>query len=107
MQELEDRIGSSGNQFELQFDLTIESDASVVIKTGETARFSVLGTVNYILKDNATTRIVGQGQIKNFTSYSAAGSTVETRAAKQDAHARLMRVLADQIANHLVTADIQ
>ena len=41
------------------------------------------------------------GTVQSFTSYSATGSTIATLAAQRDARARLMQILADQIAQRL------
>ena len=48
-----------------------------------------------------STAVLATGQVDNFTSYSASGTTVATLAAQRDAEARLMVILADQVINKL------
>ena len=42
------------------------------------------------------------GKVSSFTSWSASGSVVATSSAEDDAHRRLMRMLADQIVTRLL-----
>ncbi|MDO7707964.1 MAG: hypothetical protein MUQ02_01495, partial [Paracoccaceae bacterium] len=65
-------------------------------------RFNVLGRVSWSLLDLTGNQIVASGNVNNFSSYSATGSTVAELAAKEDASLRLMRMLADQVLLEMI-----
>ncbi|MEL6518980.1 MAG: hypothetical protein AAFQ39_14775, partial [Pseudomonadota bacterium] len=72
----------------------------------EITRFNVLGRVRFALFDLTSGDLVTNGEVSNFTSYSATGTPFATQTARQDARDRLMGVLADQVvARLLVTAE--
>jgi valyl-tRNA synthetase len=47
-------------------------------------------------------RVLTEGDVNTFTSYSASGTLVATNASEIDAGHRLMRLLADQIVTRLI-----
>ncbi len=108
VQELEQRLGQPAPaSYDLSFVLFTEDEGQAVTVSGDITRYSVVGRVDYILREIATEAIVASGQVDNFTGYSATGSTVETLASERDAYARLMRILAEQITVQLYsTADL-
>ncbi|MFV0514631.1 MAG: LPS assembly lipoprotein LptE [Jhaorihella sp.] len=105
---LEDRLGRSGQpEYRLDFALTMRTQGQAVTPSNETTRYSIVGTADYTLTRSGTGATVASGQVRNFTGYSATGSTVETLAGERDARERLMTILADQIATQLfATADL-
>lgn len=70
-------------------------------------RYSLNGTADFSLTEIATGRIVTQGRVSNFTSYSATGTTIATLSSERDAHERLMVMLADQIVTRLLATDLR
>jgi LPS-assembly lipoprotein len=67
-------------------------------------RYNVTGRVDWTLVRLSDGAVASRGREESFTSYSTTGSTVATLAAETDAMARLMVILADQIATRLIAA---
>ena len=101
VQELETQLGSRGNQYSLTFNLTTQKDPVLTSRIGRTLRFNINGKADFTLTKLDDSQIIYQGQVTNFTSYSTAGTTVEARLAEQEAHIRLMRILANQVLTQL------
>jgi len=108
VQNLEERLGQPDLPiYDLSLTLKTRAQGQAITESNETTRFSLVGTVEYVLLAKASGDIVASGSVDNFTGYSATGSTVETLAAERDARVRLMVILADQITTRLyATADI-
>lgn len=108
VQNLEERLGQPEvAAYALSFTLKSETQGQAITASNETTRYSLVGKVDYVLRNNESGDIVASGSVDNFTGYSATGSTVETLASERDARTRLMVILADQITTRLyATADI-
>lgn len=108
VQNLEERLGQPEQViYALSYTLKTEAQGQAITASNETTRYSLVGKVDYALRNNASGDIVASGSVDNFTGYSATGSTVETLAAERDARVRLMVILADQITTRLyATADL-
>lgn len=102
VRELEDRLGRVS---EGKYGLTTSIDTSEksVGRTvqGVTSRYDVIGNVTYALRDMATGEVLTSGKLTNYVGYSATGTSVATLSAEEDAYARLMSILADQIMTDL------
>ncbi|MEL6550615.1 MAG: LPS assembly lipoprotein LptE [Pseudomonadota bacterium] len=87
-------------RFSLAVDARLTEAGSVITRTQQINRFTLTGTATYTL---ATTdgAVAAEGEVRGFTAYSASGTTVATRAARADAEARLMEILADRILTAL------
>lgn len=70
-----------------------------------TTRYSLNGTADFVLTEQASGQQVTRGQVSTFTSYSTTGTTIATMSAEQDAHDRLARMLADQVVTRLLAID--
>ncbi|MEM9551657.1 MAG: LPS assembly lipoprotein LptE [Pseudomonadota bacterium] len=104
VQTLEQRLGrATAPSYALAFDLEVENEGQGITQTGEITRFSILGRVDYELREIGVEEPFLTGNVQSFTGYSATGSTVETLAAERDALQRLMVILADRITAELVT----
>lgn len=108
VQNLEQRLGrSSSAAYQLDLKLSTQEEGQAITTDNEITRYSVIGTADYALTRLSDGKIASSGTVRNFTGYSATGSTVETLAGERDAHERLMVILADQItAQVLATADL-
>ncbi|KIC22186.1 MULTISPECIES: LPS assembly lipoprotein LptE [unclassified Leisingera] len=108
VQNLEQRLGrGSGAAYKLDLTLSTREEGQAITADNEITRYSVIGTAAYSLTRLSDGKVTSSGTVRNFTGYSATGSTVETLAGERDAHERLMAVLADQItAQILATADL-
>jgi len=93
-----DRLGVSERaQYLLETDIVIRGAAVAVTTEQETTRFSLPGEAEYRLMEVTTGRVIAQGQVTSFSSYSATGTAVSTFAGRDDAEERLAIALADQI----------
>jgi len=102
VRDLEQHLGRAQMPvYRLSYVLVTDTQGQAVTSSGDTTRFSIVGSVSYILRRIDSDAIVASGDVDNFTGYSATGSTVETLASERDAYARLMSILADQIATRL------
>ncbi|MEW2918858.1 LPS assembly lipoprotein LptE [Ruegeria sp. ANG10] len=107
VQNLEQRLGrsaTSGNEYELNVNVSTAFRSSAITTTNETNRYTIEGKSNYALRSNQTGQVIASGTVENFVSYSAAGSTVSTLADERDARKRLMAILSDQIVSELYAA---
>lgn len=84
--------------YRLSYVLITDTQGQAVTAEGDITRYSVVGEVAYTLRKSDTQVIVASGEVDNFAGYSATGTAVETLASERDAYARLMNILADQIA---------
>ncbi|MBC7139365.1 MAG: hypothetical protein H5U17_11625 [Defluviimonas sp.] len=105
VERLEERLGRPQNvAFRLSYGITTQSRGLGITPDNTTTRYNIDGTVTYTLSDAVSGTPLAQGEVTTFVSYSASGSTVATVAAEEDAYARLMRLLADQIVSELIAS---
>lgn len=101
--QLEDRLGVSSNpQFGLSYIIETKVDPLAITQAQETTRYNVIGKVVFELRDLSTQETLTEGAAQNFTSFGATSNTVSTRSANEDAFERLMVILGDEIATHLI-----
>lgn len=100
---LEDRLGRASNaRFALSYELETASEGLAITPDQETLRFNLTGEVQFAVRDRASGQVLTSGTVQNFTSFSAIGTTVATRASENDARRRLSVILADEVVNRLV-----
>lgn len=101
---LEQRLGRAGEgaPLSLAYTLATGQEAVAITPAAEITRYNVTGTLDWRLTDTATGTVAASGQVRSFTSYSATGSTIATRAARDDATERLVTILADRTADEVV-----
>ena len=105
VERLEERLGRPQNvAFRLSYDITTRSRGLGIASDNSTTRYNIDGVATYTLSDAISDTPLAQGEVTTFVSYSASGSTVATVTAEEDANERLMRLLADQIVNELITS---
>jgi LPS-assembly lipoprotein len=106
--DLEDRLGRSATaDYRLDYTLITATEGQAINVNNETTRYSIVGQADYVLIRVADGQTVASGNVRNFSGYSATGSTVQTLAGERDARKRLMTILADQIVTRLyATADL-
>ncbi|KIC45248.1 lipoprotein [Ruegeria sp. ANG-S4] len=106
VQNLEQKLGrsaTSGSDYMLAVNVSTTTRAVSITTSNETDRYSINGVARYSLTSESTGQIVTSGQVADFVSYSAAGSTVSTLADERAATERLMVILSDQIVARLYT----
>lgn len=107
VRRLEERLGRSADPaFDLGITLDTSQQALAVDEDGDVQSFTLLGTARYTLMDRGSGQELTSGQVSNFTSYSATGTTVATLTAERDAQERLLVILADQITARLSAAQL-
>ncbi len=105
MQQLEARLGRAQNEsYSLEVALDLTQEGLAIDADGNTTRYNMLGVAAYTLTGAADGAVMASGTVRNFTGYSATGTTVATLASERDAEKRLMNILADMIAERLVGA---
>lgn len=103
VERLEERIGRpEAPRFALGYTIRTDPVGVGITTENSITRYNLTGAIDWALTETATGRRVTGGTVRNFTSYSATGSTVALISAEQDAAYRLMRILADQITMQLV-----
>ncbi|MEQ9260032.1 MAG: LPS assembly lipoprotein LptE [Roseovarius sp.] len=99
---VEERLGRpSPADYALSYSIAISEQPIAISANNVITRFNMLGTITYALRDMTTEKVLTSGKVDSFTSYSAAGTTVATQAARSDAEERLMTILADQMITRL------
>lgn len=99
---IEDRLGRPGTgALGLSVALSAEADAAAVTRDGAITRYDLVGEAAWrLLSPSGGT--VAAGTARGFAGSSATGSTIATRAAEEDARARLMAGLADEVVARLL-----
>ena len=101
---LEFRLGPAETpRYALEVSVDIDEEGSVITPTQEIDRFTLTGDARYrlVALDGDT---IASGSTRAFSAYSASDTPMATRAARSDAEARLMEMLADQIVTRLAGA---
>lgn len=105
VRRLAERFGpAEAARYRLAYAVQTEAIGQAITPDNATTRYALTGTAGYTLHDAGTDAVLLTGQVTSFTSWSATGSTVSTLAAEEDAHRRLMRMLADQIVTRLLAS---
>ncbi len=103
VRRLSERLGPVETpRFRLAYTVSTDVLGQAITPENATTRYSLTGLVDYTLHDGGSDAVLLTGRVTSFTSWSATGSTVATQAAEDDAHERLMRMLADQIVTRLL-----
>ena len=103
--EVETRLGRpDAPRYELRPAIDLRSEVISIDRSNVAGRVNLLGTVRYALTDLDSGEVVDRGEVRNFTGYSSFGTPVATQAARRDAEARLMQMLADQMLTRLAVA---
>ena len=105
VQRLEERLGRAGfPRYDLDVEVAVSAQGLAVDAEGDVRRFNLIGRADYTLRGIETGEIVLSGQVENFTGYSTTDTTVAALAAEQNARARLMTILADDVVLRLQAA---
>ena len=98
----EERLGqASGAAYTMDFQIATKSIGLAITQGQEITRFNLTGTLTFQVKDAATGIVLTDGQVENFTSYSATGTTVASLTSERAAAERLIAILTDQAITRL------
>ena len=104
---LAERLGpEDAAVYDLDYRISAGVVAQAITPDEVTTRYSLNGTADFALTDR-TGRVLAQGRVSNFTSYSTTGTTIATLTAEGDARTRLAEMLADQVVTRLLAASAQ
>lgn len=99
---LETRLGRAETPaYDLTYSLKLDRIEGGISPANEITRYTLRGAATYALTERTTGTRIDGGTVRNFTSWSATGSTVAGIAAEEDAARRLMVILADDIVTRL------
>lgn len=102
---LEQRLGRpAAARYGLAYSITTSQRSGARVQDKDDTRITLFGSINYQLRDLATGQVATSGELRNFTNYSSTDTQLATQRAMEDAHMRLMRILADQVAARLIAA---
>ena len=105
VERLEERLGRPQVvRYDLSYSITTQPVGVGITKASDITRYNLTGNIDWTLTDRESGARVAGGRVESFTSWSAAGSTVAGLAAEEDAHRRLMHILADQIVMRIVAS---
>ncbi len=105
VERLEERLGRpQAAAYDLGYSITTQPVGVGITPESAITRYNLTGAVEWQLTDRATAAVLASGRVESFTSWAATGSTVAGLAAEEDAHRRLMHLLADQIVQRLIAA---
>ena len=106
VRNLETRLGRSTEaDYDLTVSLTTREEGQALTADRQITRYSLIGQARYALLRRSDGLVVTSGRVESFSGYSASGSTIQTLSSENDAHERLMQILADQIVAKLLAAD--
>lgn len=101
---LAERLGpDKATSYDLDYRLSIGIVPQAITTDEVTTRYALNGTADFALTD-AAGRVLAEGRVSNFTSYSTTGTTTATLTAEGDARERLAFMLADQVVTRLLAA---
>lgn len=103
VERFEDRLGRNDSApFQLNYQISTSAKGLAITPNQSTYRYHLNGRLTYEVVDRASGATLTRGSVQNFVGYSAIGTTVATRASRNDAEKRLMVQLADQLVTQLV-----
>jgi LPS-assembly lipoprotein len=103
VRELEMRLGvAQAPVYDLGFTVSAQRVAGGITPDAAITRYQLVGSATWTLTERAGGARVAGGTVRNFTAWSATGSTVAGLAAERDAARRLMVILADQIVTQIL-----
>lgn len=104
---LEDRLGTpTAANYRLDWSVSSKPMGAGLLPSGAITRYTLQGQASYALITQDSGKTVTSGKVDSFTSWSTSGSTVATLTAENDAHRRLMIILADQVVGRLIAAQV-
>ncbi|NNU79079.1 hypothetical protein HMH01_01390 [Halovulum dunhuangense] len=102
-QALIDRLGPpSAAPYRLSVDTSFEEDERAIRSDRSVTRFNLTATARFAVTDSRTGTRATEGIERAAAAYSATASPFATRAAEEDARARIAASLATQIARRLL-----
>jgi len=102
VQEIEARLGRTATPvYRLTYDLTLEREEQSITAQNAILRYSLIGQMSYALIRISDGEVITSGNVEDFVSYSAAGTSLETLASERDADQRLAVALANLVTDEL------
>ncbi|MEM9348896.1 MAG: LPS assembly lipoprotein LptE [Pseudomonadota bacterium] len=106
VRQLELRFGPPTTpRYTLAVGVELDEEGSVITRSSEVERFTISGSANFTFA-TADGELILRGMTRSSTSYSASGTPISARAARDDAQERLMIILADQITARVAASTV-
>ncbi len=100
---LEQRLGRpQAPRYDLNYALETREQGLSITGQQEITRYNVIGRLDFRLVGVNDGKVISSGTLDAFTGYSASASPVATLSAQQDAHERLVVILADRLVTRLL-----
>ena len=102
-EQLENRLGQAQSDapYVLTFKLTFTESGLAVTEDEGTTRTNLEGTAAFTVRRQDTGDIVYEDSVRNITAFGSTSATYPSSVAERDANIRLVKALADQIANRI------
>ena len=102
VERLEERLGRpDAPRYALSFDIDVSTDDMATVRGEGATRSTAIGRVRYTVRRLDDDDTVHEGRAESFTGWSRTEEALAERFAREEARARLMRILADRIATDL------
>ncbi len=103
VERFEERLGrpEAPPRYALSFDIDVTTDDIATVRGEGATRGTAIGRVRYAVRQLDDDDTVHEGRAESFTGWSRTEEALAERFAREDARARLMRILADRIATDL------
>ncbi|SDX30370.1 LPS assembly lipoprotein LptE [Roseicitreum antarcticum] len=102
---LEDRLGrATAPRYQLGYTIMLRRIGGADVRDLGDTRFQLAGTLDYRLTETGGGTQVASGRVDSTAAYSSTSTQLATLSAAEDAEARLMRILADQLVPRLMIA---
>lgn len=99
VERLEERLGRpQAAGYVLSYEIDVELDDLASVRGEGGTRGNAVGRVDYALRPVGGGDPLHEGRAESFTGWSTTEEALPERFAREDARARLMRILADRIA---------
>lgn len=104
MARIEERLGPPQQvEFALSYDISTGSDAVLGSGSLVDSRSQIFGRASYELRrTDENGAVIDSGDVTQFVGYSTTSTPLANRAAREDAQARLMALLADGVVTRLL-----
>ncbi len=101
--EIDTQLGrANAPRYGLAYSISTSTTCVAITTSWAVTRYQLIGGADYVLRDLETGKVLTQGHVNSFVSYSAAGTTVSTLTDEEAANSRLMVILADQVVARLI-----
>lgn len=105
VRQIEARLGRpTAPVYGLTISPRVVEESLSIVGSRDITRYNLIGRATFSVRSLADDRVLMSGEVNNFTSYSATGTTVSTQTAERDARSRLMINLANLVVTRMIAS---